>query len=74
MVLQGTDTAGCFLSLCPCNINPASMVSTITSTTKNGVLIKGAQYVEEMKNLGVMVFDKTGTLKRVKWRLQRSNH
>lgn len=50
------------------------MVSAITSATKNGVLIKRAQYVEEMKNLEIRVFDKTGTLKRVKWRLQRSNH
>ena len=38
------------------------MVSGITSSTKNGVLIKGSRYVEEMQKINVMVFDKTGTL------------
>jgi Zn2+/Cd2+-exporting ATPase len=38
------------------------MVSGITSSTKNGVLIKGSRYVEEMQKIRVMVFDKTGTL------------
>lgn len=38
------------------------MVSGITASTKNGVLIKGSRYVEEMSKIKVMVFDKTGTL------------
>ena len=38
------------------------MVSGITASTKNGVLIKGSKYVEEMQKINVMVFDKTGTL------------
>jgi len=50
---------------CPCALaisTPVSMVSGITAGTKNGVLIKGGEYVEEMQNTRVMVFDKTGTL------------
>jgi Zn2+/Cd2+-exporting ATPase len=50
---------------CPCAFllsTPVSMVSAITASTRNGVLIKGSKYVEEMYNVRVMVFDKTGTL------------
>ncbi len=38
------------------------MVSGVTASTRNGVLIKGSKYVEEMKNISTIVFDKTGTL------------
>ena len=50
---------------CPCALaisTPVSMVSGITAGTKNGVLIKGGEYIEEMQNIKTMVFDKTGTL------------
>ncbi len=50
---------------CPCAFllsTPVAMVSGITASTKNGVLIKGSKYVEEMSKIKVMVFDKTGTL------------
>ncbi len=50
---------------CPCAFlisTPVGMVSSITSATKNGVLIKGSSYVEEMKNVKAVIFDKTGTL------------
>ena len=50
---------------CPCALaisTPISMISGITAGTRNGVLIKGGEYVEEIQNIKTIVFDKTGTL------------
>ncbi len=50
---------------CPCALaisTPISMVSGITAGARNGVLVKGGEYIEEMQNIKTMVFDKTGTL------------
>jgi Zn2+/Cd2+-exporting ATPase len=50
---------------CPCAFllsTPVAMVSGITASTRNGVLIKGSKYIEEMRNISTIIFDKTGTL------------
>jgi Cd2+/Zn2+-exporting ATPase len=40
------------------------MVSGITNAARNGVLIKGSRYMEELSDVRVMAMDKTGTLTR----------
>jgi Cd2+/Zn2+-exporting ATPase len=50
---------------CPCALTiatPVTMVSAITSASRNGVLIKGSNYIEEINKAKVFTFDKTGTL------------
>ncbi len=50
---------------CPCAFTiatPVAMVSAITSASRNGVLIKGSTFIEEVNKAKVFAFDKTGTL------------
>lgn len=52
---------------CPCSIAisvPLSYFSGIGKSSKRGILIKGSDYLDGFKDIGEIIFDKTGTITR----------
>ena len=50
---------------CPCAIAisiPLSYFASLGASSKEGVLIKGSNYIDTLKNLNKIIFDKTGTI------------
>lgn len=50
---------------CPCALVisvPLGFFGGIGSASKNGILVKGGNYLEALNNIDMMIFDKTGTL------------
>ena len=50
---------------CPCALHlsvPLSFFSGIGTSSKKGVLMKGSTFVQNLSEIGIVVFDKTGTI------------
>ncbi len=57
---------------CPCAFAisiPVSMVSAITGAARDGVLVKGSRYIEQLSQAKTIAFDKTGTLTEARLRV-----
>ena len=59
---------------CPCSIAisvPLSYFSGIGKSSKEGILIKGSDYIDALKDIREIVFDKTGTLTKGEFEIQK---
>ena len=55
----------CLVIACPCAIVisvPLAFFAGLGVASRNGILVKGSNYLEALNNVGTVVFDKTGTL------------
>ena len=59
---------------CPCAIAisvPLSYFSGIGKASKEGILIKGSDYLDVLKDIKIICFDKTGTLTKGKFEVEK---
>ena len=59
---------------CPCSIAisvPLSYFSGIGKSSKEGILIKGSDYIDAIKDIKEIIFDKTGTLTTGEFQIQK---
>lgn len=61
---------------CPCSIAisvPLSYFSGIGKASRRGILIKGSDYLDEIKEIGQIIFDKTGTITTGNFKVDKIN-
>lgn len=61
---------------CPCSIAisvPLSYFSGIGKSSKRGILIKGSDYLDGIKDIGQIIFDKTGTITTGNFKVDKIN-
>ena len=59
---------------CPCSIAisvPLSYFSGIGKASKRGILVKGSDYLDGLKDIGQIIFDKTGTITTGKFAISK---
>lgn len=59
---------------CPCALilsSPIAIVAGITRNARNGILVKGGVYLEQLSKIDILAFDKTGTLTKGKPRVMK---
>ena len=62
---------------CPCALVisiPLSFFGGIGGASRNGILVKGANYLEALNNVDTIVFDKTGTLTKGVFNVTKINN
>lgn len=61
---------------CPCAIAisvPLSYFSAIGKCSKTGILVKGSDYIDTLKNIKEIIFDKTGTITTGEFKIDEIN-
>lgn len=61
---------------CPCSIAisvPLSYFSGIGKASKSGILVKGSNYLDAIKDIGQIIFDKTGTVTTGEFKVDKIN-
>uniref|UniRef100_A0A7M5TRC8 P-type Cu(+) transporter n=1 Tax=Clytia hemisphaerica TaxID=252671 RepID=A0A7M5TRC8_9CNID len=77
MKIWSTRALKVLVVACPCSLIiavPVTMISGISRASKDGILVKGAQFLEKMASIQMFCFDKTGTLTEGRFQVVAEHH
>lgn len=74
MALQRSFGTRCFLPLRTCYFNSVKLFAGIGACSREGILVKGGNYLEALAKADTGVFDKTGTLTNGKFEFVTCEH